>query len=119
MFLQHTENRQVAVLGSVKKPGRYMLASRTDSIMTMISRAGGLNDDASTRIMLFPAPKGTDQQVQSTAEQAQAQTATLPFTLLAKNEATKASVADVPEGSLSRQLRPAATAPNLRAISSL
>ncbi len=62
VFLQHTENRQVAVLGSVKKPGRYMLASRTDSIMTMISRAGGLNDDASSRIMLFPAPRPEEHQ---------------------------------------------------------
>jgi polysaccharide export outer membrane protein len=106
VFLQHTENRQVAVLGSVKNPGRYMLASRTDSIMTMISRAGGLNDDASTRIMLFPAPKGTDQRVQSAAEQAEAQTATLPFTLLAKNDATMTSLADVSEGSLSRSVAP-------------
>ena len=100
VFLQRTENRQVAVLGSVKKPGRYMLASRTDSIMTMISRAGGLNDDASTRIMLFPAPKGTDRQVQSVTEQTQTHIADLPPTVLAKNEITKATVADFPESTL-------------------
>ena len=46
VFLLHSENREVAVLGSVKKPGRYMLTSRSDTIMTMISRAGGLNTDA-------------------------------------------------------------------------
>ena len=109
VFLQHTENRQVAVLGSVKKPGRYMLASRTDSIMTMISRAGGLNDDASTRIMLFPAPKGTDPTGFESCggEQAEAsRRATLPFTLLAKNDATMTSLADVSEGSLSRSVAP-------------
>ena len=34
------------MLGSVKKPGRYMLTSRSDSIMTMISRAESENTDA-------------------------------------------------------------------------
>jgi protein involved in polysaccharide export with SLBB domain len=38
MLLLHSENREVAVLGSVKKPGRFMLTSRSDTIMTMISR---------------------------------------------------------------------------------
>jgi polysaccharide biosynthesis/export protein len=55
VFLQHTENRQVAVIGAVKVPGRYTLSSRSDTIMTMIGHAGGLTDDASTRIMLIPA----------------------------------------------------------------
>jgi hypothetical protein len=50
--------------------------------------------------MLFPAPKGTDHQVQSATEQAQTHPAAPPFTLLARNETTKATVADVPEGSL-------------------
>jgi polysaccharide biosynthesis/export protein len=56
VFLLRSENRQVAVLGAVKKPGRYMLTSRSDTIMTMISRAGGLNTDASARILLVPVP---------------------------------------------------------------
>jgi len=55
VFLEHTESRQVAVIGSVKVPGRYTLASRADTIMTMISHAGGLSDEASTRIILIPA----------------------------------------------------------------
>ena len=29
VFLQHTENRQVAVIGAVKVPGRYTLSSRS------------------------------------------------------------------------------------------
>jgi polysaccharide biosynthesis/export protein len=56
VFLLRSENRQVAVLGAVKKPGRFMLTSRSDTIMTMISRAGGLNTDASARILLVPVP---------------------------------------------------------------
>ena len=55
VFLLHSENREVAVLGAVKKPGRFMLTSRSDTIMTMISRAGGLNPDAAARILLVPA----------------------------------------------------------------
>jgi protein involved in polysaccharide export with SLBB domain len=54
VFLVHSENREVAVLGSVKKPGRFMLTSRSDTIMTMISRAGGLTKDAAARILLVP-----------------------------------------------------------------
>jgi polysaccharide export outer membrane protein len=100
VFLQHTENRQVAVLGSVKKPGRYMLASHTDSIMTMISRAGGLNDDASTRIMLFPSPLGSTHQVHSLTEETQpggiSNHSRAPI-LLAKNEGTSATVDDASE----------------------
>jgi len=55
VFLEHTENRQVAVIGAVKVPGRYTLTSRSDTIMTMISRAGGLADVASARVILIPA----------------------------------------------------------------
>jgi protein involved in polysaccharide export with SLBB domain len=57
VFLDHTENREVAVLGSVKTPGRYMLDSRSDTMMTMIGRAGGLTDAAASRIILVPAPR--------------------------------------------------------------
>jgi polysaccharide biosynthesis/export protein len=100
VFLQHTENRQVAVLGSVKKPGRYMLASHTDSIMTMISRAGGLNDDASTRIMLFPSPLGPTHEVHSLSEETQpggiSNYSRAPI-LLAKNEVASATVDDASE----------------------
>jgi polysaccharide export outer membrane protein len=72
VYLQHTENRQVAVIGAVKTPGRYMLAGRSDTVMTMISRAGGATDDAASRIILIPAnrrvgienrrPEATDQE---------------------------------------------------------
>lgn len=56
VYLEHTENRLAAVLGAVKTPGRYMLASPSDTIMTMISRAGGTTEDAASRIILIPAP---------------------------------------------------------------
>jgi polysaccharide export outer membrane protein len=56
VFLVHSESRDVAVLGAVKNPGRYMIASRSDSVMTMISRSGGTSVDAASRIILIPAP---------------------------------------------------------------
>jgi protein involved in polysaccharide export with SLBB domain len=54
MFVQQTENRQVAVLGSIAKPGRYTLTSRDDTLMTMLGRAGGMTRDAASRIILVP-----------------------------------------------------------------
>jgi polysaccharide export outer membrane protein len=59
VFLKHTEHRHVAVLGAVKQPGRYMLSSQSETIMMMISHAGGLNGNAASRIMLIPAPAVT------------------------------------------------------------
>lgn len=68
VFLLRSENREVAVLGSVKRPGRYMLTSRSDTIMTMISRAGGLNTDAAApaaaRILLIPASATKEQSLE-------------------------------------------------------
>jgi polysaccharide biosynthesis/export protein len=56
VFLEKPEDRQVAVLGAVKTPGRYMLTSRSDTLMTVISRAGGITDGAASQIFLMPAP---------------------------------------------------------------
>jgi protein involved in polysaccharide export with SLBB domain len=56
VFLEQAEDRQVAVLGTVKMPGRYMLTSRSDTLMTAISRAGGITDGAASRIFLLTAP---------------------------------------------------------------
>jgi protein involved in polysaccharide export with SLBB domain len=58
VFLDQAEDRQVAVLGAVKTPGRYVLASRADTVMTVIGRAGGITDGAASRIFLIPAPVG-------------------------------------------------------------
>ena len=55
VFILHAESRDVAVLGAVKTPGRYMMTSRSDSIMTMISRSGGTVAEAASQIIFFPA----------------------------------------------------------------
>jgi polysaccharide biosynthesis/export protein len=59
VYLQTPENRVVSVLGSIKAPGRYIVASRADTIMTLLSRAGGTTDTAGAQILLFPAPTTT------------------------------------------------------------
>jgi protein involved in polysaccharide export with SLBB domain len=56
VFLEQAEDRQAAVLGAVRTPGRYTLTSRSDTVMTVISRAGGITDGAASRIFLIPAP---------------------------------------------------------------
>lgn len=58
VFEEQTQNREVAVLGSVAKPGRYTIASPSDTLMTMIGQAGGLNNDAAALVILIPAPEG-------------------------------------------------------------
>lgn len=63
VFLEHTENREVAVLGAVTKPGRYMLSSHEDTIMTMISRAGGFTGMAASRLIFVPAQANSSRTV--------------------------------------------------------
>jgi polysaccharide biosynthesis/export protein len=72
VFLKHSEHREVGVLGAVAHPGRYTLSSQSDTIMTMISRAGGLNMGAASRIMLIPAPPRGASSVASVEDASQA-----------------------------------------------
>jgi polysaccharide biosynthesis/export protein len=79
VFLEQAEDRQVAVLGAVKTPGRYMLTSRSDTLMTAISRAGGITEGAASRIFLIPAPAAEVRSgpVASTVQLASAESSTL------------------------------------------
>jgi len=72
VFLKHSEHREVGVLGNVTHPGRYTLSSQSDTIMTMISRAGGLSTGAASRIILIPAPLRAASSVVSVADASQA-----------------------------------------------
>jgi protein involved in polysaccharide export with SLBB domain len=55
IFVKEYRNRQAAVLGSVAKPGLYSLSSEADTILDLISRAGGILPGADPRIHLIPA----------------------------------------------------------------
>jgi polysaccharide biosynthesis/export protein len=56
LFVKEFRSRQVAVIGAVQKPGLYNLASSADTVLGMISQAGGVTAaGASERILLVPA----------------------------------------------------------------
>ena len=55
LFVKEFRSRQVAVIGAVHKPGLYSLASSSDTVLGMISQAGGLTALASERILFIPA----------------------------------------------------------------
>jgi len=54
VFVKEYRTRQIAISGAVKNPGVYTLASPSDTILAMISRTGGMAEDASQRIVLIP-----------------------------------------------------------------
>jgi polysaccharide export outer membrane protein len=55
LFVKEFRSRQVAVIGAVQKPGLYNLASGADTLLSMISQAGGMTQVAAERILLIPA----------------------------------------------------------------
>jgi protein involved in polysaccharide export with SLBB domain len=60
VFAKEYQSRQVAVVGMVQKPGLYTLSSPDDTVLSMISRAGGTTSESSQRILLVPAESGGD-----------------------------------------------------------
>ena len=55
LFVKEFRSRQVAVIGAVQKPGLYNLASPADTLLSMISQAGGMRPDAAEHILFIPA----------------------------------------------------------------
>ena len=55
LFVKEFRSRQVAVIGAVQKPGLYNLASPADTVLGMISQAGGMRAEAAERILFIPA----------------------------------------------------------------
>jgi polysaccharide biosynthesis/export protein len=55
LFVREYRSRQVAVVGAVQKPGLYNLASGTDTILDMLSLAGGATAESAARIQFIPA----------------------------------------------------------------
>jgi protein involved in polysaccharide export with SLBB domain len=58
LFVKQYGSRQVAVVGAVEKPGLYTLASGSDTLMEMISKAGGMTGSAASKIIFVPAGAG-------------------------------------------------------------
>jgi polysaccharide export outer membrane protein len=80
LFIREYRSRQVAVLGAVEKPGLYLLASDSDTILDMLSLAGGLKEGAAPRLYLIPAEPLQSNQARTLA-------ATLPAQLVSSNPA--------------------------------
>lgn len=55
IFVKEYHSRQVAVLGAVFKPGLYSLTSGSDTILDMLSQAGGITTGADPRLYFIPA----------------------------------------------------------------
>jgi protein involved in polysaccharide export with SLBB domain len=55
LFVKRYGSREVAVVGAVEKPGLYTLTSGSDTLMEMISKAGGATKDAADNVVFVPA----------------------------------------------------------------
>jgi protein involved in polysaccharide export with SLBB domain len=55
VFVNQYRSREVAVAGAVNKPGLYTLVSHSDTILDMVSRAGGMTENAAARLILIPS----------------------------------------------------------------
>jgi protein involved in polysaccharide export with SLBB domain len=59
VFIQHYAGRNVQVMGMVAQPGTYSLDSPSETLLSVLGRAGGLkgvgSDRPADRIVLFPA----------------------------------------------------------------
>src|SRR5713226_4472625 len=62
VFVDQYYSREVAVVGMVQKPGLYSIMSRSDTILNMIDRAGGMTNEASSRLLFISAPSSGDLQ---------------------------------------------------------
>ncbi|MGH7860003.1 MAG: polysaccharide biosynthesis/export family protein, partial [Candidatus Binatia bacterium] len=58
VFVEEYKSQQVAVTGSVSKPGLYPLTRERYTILDMISEAGGLTKEAGAMIQFIPAVSG-------------------------------------------------------------
>ncbi len=58
VFVNEYKSQQVAVTGSVAKPGLYPLTREHYTILDMLSEAGGRTRDAGSIIQFVPAPAG-------------------------------------------------------------
>jgi protein involved in polysaccharide export with SLBB domain len=67
IFVKEYHSRQVAVLGAVFKPGLYSMNSGGDTILDMLSQAGGITSGADPRLYFIPAESVGEGQVEKIA----------------------------------------------------
>ncbi|MGH7934201.1 MAG: polysaccharide biosynthesis/export family protein [Candidatus Binataceae bacterium] len=68
VFVKAYRNRQVAVVGSVNRPGLITLISPSETLLDVITRAGGLSPQAADQVVLIPSESGNEHLVQQIAQ---------------------------------------------------
>jgi protein involved in polysaccharide export with SLBB domain len=68
VFVKEYRSRQVAVVGMVNNPGLITLTGPNETVLDMITRAGGLTATAADEIILMPAEKNKQQAIGRIAE---------------------------------------------------
>ncbi len=86
LFVKEFRSRQVAVIGAVQKPGLYNLASYSDTLLNMISQAGGMRPEAAERLLFVPAEPADSEQAKKVIQSMPAQAVRQdPAPLILKN----------------------------------
>ena len=84
VYVKEYRSRQVAVLGAVPKPGLYSVSNGADTLLDVLSQAGGIAPGADPKLYLIPAEpaeKGRGMQIASTMPQALLQQDPTPLIL--------------------------------------
>ena len=67
VFVKEYHSRQVAVVGAVKNPGLVILTGSGETILDVITQAGGMTPDAADEIVVLPEVKGGSDQLKEIA----------------------------------------------------
>ena len=67
VFVKEYHSRQVAVVGAVHSPGLVVLTGGGETILDVITQAGGLTPDAADEIVILPEVKGGREKLQQIA----------------------------------------------------
>lgn len=67
VFVKEYHSRQVAVVGAVKSPGLIMLTGAGETILDVITQAGGMTPEAADEIVILPEVKGGREKLEQIA----------------------------------------------------
>jgi polysaccharide export outer membrane protein len=67
VFVKEYHSRQVAVVGAVRNPGLVVLTGAGESILDVITQAGGMSPEAADEIVVLPEVKGDRGKLQEIA----------------------------------------------------
>lgn len=68
VYVNEYHNREVAVIGSVNHPGLVLLDSPSETILDVLTQAGGLSSTAADEIILIPVEQGDPSQAKRLAQ---------------------------------------------------